>query len=300
MINSGKTVKLLLSVLSMVVASSVANATVYGNDPRKQVPQDYSKYTKPVGVVTKAGTSEVVGTAFLVGECVIQATFHSTFLDRRDPVSMRVKTVEPVLGHELDFHIGSRDVTSGRFEESERVKVIKINDYDSKDTYLQFKDQTFLASPSCLGKKYGYLKTKQAAQPARPEGKLMVIGYHQDRFDKPGITIEEGCQVQDQSSSLIGFTMDCSTMPMSSGSPVLEKQSDGEYLVVGTSLMGSDKHFEKYSPDNASWMGHSYAYLDLLNSVTIQEIPAHVLRARAPQSTSKATKLATAPRAVVR
>ena len=301
MINSAKTAKLLLSVLSMVAAASVANATVYGNDPRKQASPDENPIYQRVGVITKAGTDEIVGTAWLSGECQITAMYHSVFLKSRSS-SGSIITSRAKVGHSVDFHIGLKPGKAKSFDKVIKASVVDFGNYMSGDTTGMFEDYAHLQLETCVGKELGFLEVKPGkGLYEKPQGELMVVGFHQDRyFSQDGITVETGCKAQDLSAGIGGASVDCSLMPMCSGCPVLEKQSDGKYLVAGMMSSGSMKHAEHYSVETANWMVLSDVFSDSLIKSRGEEVAPHILRARAPQSTSVSTKLATAPRAVVR
>lgn len=301
MINSAKTAKLLLSVLSMVVASSVANATVYGNDPRKQASPDENPIYQRVGVITKAGTDEVLGTAWLSGECQITAMYHSVFFKER-AASGKVITSRGKKGFAVDFHIGLKPGKTKSYEKTVRAEVVDFGNYMPGDTSGAFEDYAHLKLDSCVGKELGYLEVKPSKGTfEKPMGELMVVGFHQDRyFSQDGITVETGCKAQDLSAGVGGSTVDCSTMPMCSGCPVLEKQPDGRFLVAGMVRAGGATHADRYSVETANWIVLSDVFSDSLIKARGEEVAPHILRARAPQSTSKPTKLATAPRAVVR
>ena len=183
-----------------------------------------------------------------------------------------------------------------------RAEVVDFGNYMPSDTTGTFEDYAHLKLDSCVGKELGYLEVKpNKGTFEKPTGELMVVGFHQDRyFSQPGISVEMGCKAQDLSAGVGGATVDCSTMPMCSGCPVLEKQINGTFLVVGMIKAGSMNHIEKYTPDDANWMVLSDVFSDSLIKSRGEEVAPHILRARAPQSTSKATKLATAARTVVR
>ncbi len=301
MINSAKTAKLLLSVLSMVAAASVANATVYGSDPRKQVSPDENPIYQRVGVITKAGTDEVLGTAWLSGECQITATYHSVFFKER-AASGKVITSRGKKGVAVDFHIGLKPGKTKSYEQKIRAEVVDFGNYMPGDTTGTFQDYAHLKLDSCVGKDIGYLEVKRSKGTfEKPDFDLMVVGFHQDRyFSQAGISVEIGCKAQDLSAGVGGATVDCSAMPMCSGCPVLEKQVDGKYLVTGMMVNGPMKYAEHYSVETANWMVLSDVFSDSLIKARGEEIAPQILRARAPQSTSVSTKLAMAPRAVVR
>jgi hypothetical protein len=66
-----------------------------------------------------------------------------------------------------------------------------------------------------------------------PEGELMTIGFPRSRASQTGITVETGCRARDHGpvKGLVG--VDCAFEVGMSGGPVLERQIEGGWLVVG-------------------------------------------------------------------
>ena len=61
----------------------------------------------------------------------------------------------------------------------------------------------------------------------------MTIGFPGSRATRAGITVESGCRARDYGPvpSLLG--VDCAFEAGMSGGPVLERQDDGSWLVIG-------------------------------------------------------------------
>ena len=92
-------------------------------------------------------------------------------------------------------------------------------------------------------------------------------------------------------------------MPMCSGCPVLEKQNNGDFLVVGMIKVADPTREDQFTVDNANWMVLSDVFADSLLKARGKEVPQHILRARAPGSVPAGgtnLKLATRPQALVR
>jgi hypothetical protein len=78
----------------------------------------------------------------------------------------------------------------------------------------------------------------------------MTIGFPRSRAKQAGITVETGCRARDHGpvKGLVG--VDCAFEAGMSGGPVLERQIDGSWLVVGLiqqSMGGTDRLLPSYS-----------------------------------------------------
>lgn len=259
------TILQLLTLIVTVHFAGSAVATVYGNDNRRQVSPDENPIYQRVGIITKAGTNEILGTAWLSGECQITAMYHSVFFKER-AASGKVITSRGKKGFAVDFHIGLKPGKTKVYEQTIRAEVVDFGNYMPGDTSGVFQDFAHLKLGSCVGKKYGYLQVKASSGTfSGPTGELMVVGFHQDRyFSQPGISVETGCKAQDQSIGIGGYSLDCSAMPMCSGCPVLGKQSDGEFVVVGMIKIADPDMADRYTPDNANWMVLSDVFAESL------------------------------------
>jgi hypothetical protein len=95
-------------------------------------------------------------------------------------------------------------------------------------------DWAILRLDDCLGRKYGYLKPVRSVRSGpMPAGELMTVGFPASRASRPGITVERGCKARDHGpvAGLVG--VDCAFESGMSGGPILERQADGRWLVVG-------------------------------------------------------------------
>jgi hypothetical protein len=90
-----------------------------------------------------------------------------------------------------------------------------------------------------------------------PSGPLMTIGYPASRSGQVGLTVETGCKARDHGpvAELVG--VDCAFESGMSGGPVLERQSDGSWLVVGLvqqSMGAVDGVLPEYSMEHRNQM----------------------------------------------
>jgi hypothetical protein len=91
----------------------------------------------------------------------------------------------------------------------------------------------------------------------------MTIGYPASRAGRPGITVETGCKARDHGpvAELVG--VDCAFENGMSGGPVLERQSDGTWQVVGLiqqSMAPVDRVLPDYSMTHRNQMVYVTAF----------------------------------------
>lgn len=259
------TVLQLLTLIGTLHIADPAMATVFGDDNRRQASADENPLYRRVGVITRENQI-VGGTAWLSGECLITTNYHVAFFKERLP-SGKVITSRAKRGVVVDFHV---DVLPGTakssgwkvgegksFRKRVRAEVVDFGNYMPGDTTGAFEDYVHLKLDECIGRDLGFLEVRSPSnQYWAPSGELMVIGYPQDRWTDPGVTVESGCKAPDTSAGVGGATLDCSFMPGNSGSPVLELQGNGAYLVTGMAGSGKADHAEKYDVRSGSlnWM----------------------------------------------
>jgi len=97
----------------------------------------------------------------------------------------------------------------------------------------------------------------------------MTDGIPQTRPTQPGITEESGCKARDHGpvAGLVG--VDCAFEIGMSGGPVLERQSDGHWLVVGLiqqSMSGVDGILPAYSMAHRNQMVYVTAFGNALDN----------------------------------
>lgn len=303
--------QVLISSLIVILVSGLcenSNATVFGDDSkRKQVTTAENPILMRVGR-TFQGTDGGGGTVWLAGECEVAVMYHTAFYKSRDQATGRIITARGKIGAELEVFIGLQTGAPDKpenFKYRLKGKVVEFGNYLSNDTTGTFRDYAILKleEKDCVGRELGYFNVKMTATKYEaPTGPLTLIGFHQDRFRQNGVTFETGCKARDQSAGVGGYSVDCSVMPMCSGCPVLEKQSNGELLVVGMMKAGSMVHASRYHPDLANWMVMADVFSEDLLKVRGMDVPAHLARAREPQSVpgQSAAKVANAAQAVVR
>lgn len=279
------TILQLLALIGTLHITDPAVATIFGDDNRRQVSAEENPLYRRVGVITREDQI-FSGTAWLSGECLITTNYHVAFFKSRKE-SGQVITSRAKRGVVLDFHV---DVLPGEarssgwkvgegksFRKKVRAEVVDFGNYMPADTTGVFQDYVHLKLEECVGRDLGFLEIKSPSNKSLPPGgELMVIGYPQDRWAAAGVTVETGCSSPDLSVGVGGAALDCSVMPGHSGAPVLERQADGRYLVIGMIKIADNNHKEKYTVDVANWMVLSDAFAESIQEARY-DIEPHTL-----------------------
>ena len=191
------------------------------------------------------------GTAFLVSRCHIVTAYHVAFLKERNPLTGKIETLPGRVGQAALFVIGPHPATPGKFAARARATVVAFGAFSDRSFEGMAGDWAILRLDECLGKTFGFLKyARPGRESPMPRGELMTIGFPRSRAKEAGITVETGCSARDHGPvpGLIG--VDCAFEVGMSGGPVLERQVDGSWLVVGLiqqSMGRSDKPLPSYS-----------------------------------------------------
>ena len=287
------TILQLLGLIGSLHIADPAMAAIFGNDNRRQASADENPLYRRVGIITRVDENidHGHGTAWLSGECLITTNYHVAFFKSRKEDG-RVITTRAKRGVALDFHV---DLQAGRtksFVKTIRAEVIDFGNYMPGDTTGAFEDFVLLKLDQCIGQDLGFLEVKSPSlEYERPKGDLMMIGYPQDRWTAPGITVETGCKAHHESAGIGGATLDCSSMPGSSGSPVLQRQGDGSYVVAGILRAGGSIRAEKFDVSTANWMLLSDVFAESIQEARY-DIESHTLsdEARKRISTRRANE----------
>ena len=287
------TILQLLGLIGSLHIADPAMAAIFGNDNRRQASADENPLYRRVGIITRVDENidHGHGTAWLSGECLITTNYHVAFFKSRKEDG-RVITTRAKRGVALDFHV---DLQAGRtksFAKTIRAEVIDFGNYMPGDTTGAFEDFVLLKLDQCIGQDLGFLEVKSPSlEYERPKGDLMMIGYPQDRWTAPGITVETGCKAHHESAGIGGATLDCSSMPGSSGSPVLQRQGDGSYVVAGILRAGGSIRAEKFDVSTANWMLLSDVFAESIQEARY-DIESHTLsdEARKRISTRRANE----------
>ena len=263
--------------------AGVAVANVFVEDRREQRDSSLPMF-RSVGMLVhpQAGGG---GSAFLVSRCHIVTAYHVAFLKARDPVTGKVETLPGKVGQAAEFVIGPHPATPGRFVARARATVVAFGDFSDGNFAGMAGDWAILRLDECLGKTFGFLKY---ARPSRdspmPRGELMTIGFPRSRAKEAGITVETGCRARDHGPVPGLMGVDCAFEVGMSGGPVLERQVDGSWLVVGLiqqSMGGTDKLAPSYS----------MAYRNQVVAVTVfRKALDRVLRAEGRRVLAKRTR----------
>ena len=218
--------------VGLCCTAQLAQANVFVKDRREQRDPSLPVF-RSVGVLHHADTG-AGGTAFLVSSCHIATAYHVAFITRRDPRTGAVEIGPPRIGQSADFLIGADPAVPHRFKAKTRASVVAFGSFSASDFQGMAGDWAILRLDRCLGKQYGYLKHLRPDRSSpMPAGELMTVGFPRSRAALPGITVERGCKARDHGpvAGLVG--VDCAFESGMSGGPVLERQADGRWLVVG-------------------------------------------------------------------
>jgi hypothetical protein len=237
---------------------------------------------RSVGVLHHAGIG-AGGTAFLVSSCHIATAYHVAFMSGRDPRTGAVGIGPQPGGRTAQFLIGPSPQAPGKFAAKTRATVVAFGRFSKTDFRGMAGDWAILRLDECLGTKYGYL---EYARPDRdrpmPSGLLMTIGFPASRADRPGITVETGCKARDHGpvAELVG--VDCAFENGMSGGPVLERQSDGSWQVVGL-IQQSMSPVDRVLPDYSMTHRNQIVYVIAFRKAIENALRADAKRLLAPR-----------------
>jgi hypothetical protein len=259
-----------------------AQANIFVKDRREQ--RDATQpILRSVGVLHHAD-SGAGGTAFLVSSCHIATAYHVAFAVGRKTHTAQVETAQPRIGHAADFLIGLNPRVASSFAVRTRARVVAFGRFSTSDFEGMAGDWAILRLDHCLGRKYGYLKVARPdPDNPMPTGALMTVGFPRSRATHPGITVESGCRARDHGpvAALVG--VDCAFESGMSGGPVLERQRDGRWRVVGLiqqSMASVDGVLPAYSMEHRNQMLGVSAFGKALDEA-LRADSARVLAARA-------------------
>jgi len=235
------------AALWLVAEMAVANTFV---EDRRQQRDSSLPIFRSVGMLVhpQAGGG---GTAFLVSRCHIVTAHHVAIPKGNDGAAGNIEYLPGKVGHTAEFIIGPHPAIPGTFVARTQATVVELGNFSSGTFDGMAGDWAILRLDDCLGRKFGFLKhARPGPANTMPRGELMTIGFPRSRASQVGITVETGCKARDHGpvAGLIG--VDCAFEAGMSGGPVLERQSDGSWLVAGLiqqSTGGTDKLLPSYS-----------------------------------------------------
>jgi hypothetical protein len=269
-----------------------ARANIFVEDRREQRNPTFPIY-RSVGLLhnPQSGAS---GTAFLVGKCHVVTAYHVAFMKERDPVTGRVTTTPGKAGYTAEFLIGLDPEVPGRFASRTRATVVDFGNYVDAGFQGMPGDWAILRLDDCVGKQYGFLKyARPGNDKPMPRGELMTVAFAVSRVAQAGITVEKGCKARDYGPApgLVG--VDCAFESGMSGGPVLERQSDRRWLVVGLiqqSTGRADAVLPSYSMQHRNQMVYVTAFWKALDRAIAAERP------RGPTNRANKNSAAQVPR----
>ena len=232
--NSGSSVPRACRVLGLLLALSLAGgaaANIFVADRREYRPAD-QPLLRSVGLLVNGRRQ--VGTAFLVGECHVMTAFHSAFFRDAQAISGNELAGGPRTGRALSFHIGPDPVKPGLFRSRSVARVVDFGNYHPLAARGMTGDWAILELEDCLGREYGYLPhLRPSTGDYLPRGPLMTISFPYSGWNRAGVAVEEGCRAREAGPVTGLIAVDCAFEAGMSGGPVLERQPDGQWQVVG-------------------------------------------------------------------
>jgi hypothetical protein len=215
------------------------------------------------------------GTAFLVGRCHIVTAHHVAIPAVRDPVTGRAVPSQRAVAQGAEFFVGPKPAAPGTFAARARATVVAAGRFSADRFEGTAGDWAILRLDRCLGDAFGFLRyDRHGRDQPLPAGDLMTIGFPRSRAEQAGITAETGCQARDYGPvpGLLG--VDCAFEAGMSGGPVLEKQGDGTWLVIGLiqqSTGASEQVLPAYSMATRNQVVHVNAFRKALDRVLRSE-----------------------------
>jgi len=255
-------VRLALACLALL-QTAVAHAHVYGIDRRAQRDADRLPY-RAVGMLVEPRTGNG-GTAFLVGRCHVVSAHHVPYAAgaRRDPAKLWS------LARQMRFQAGPLPGKARVFASSTIATVVDAGRFTENDFAGSAGDWAILRLDNCLGDRYGWLRVDRDTTPeSLPGTTLTSIGYPSSRVHWPGVTVETGCRARDFGPVPGIFGVDCAFENGMSGGPLLARQPDGTWRVVGVISQSIGNGFPtEYSMMNRNQAVHVSAFRKALDRV---------------------------------
>jgi len=239
-----------------------STANTFGKDRREQQSVDL-EHNRSVGrIVNKNGFA---GTAFLVeDECTVMTNYHVAFAKEMSTETTDVKTYRGKKGERSEFFIGRNGSGPLDFKAKVGATVVSFGGYLKNDARGRTGDYVIYRLDECVGRQFGFLKVKKTeldTSPA-PVGRLKMISYGASTSVKPGVAVEE-CRAHDNGPAWGLVGVDCTLEGGGSGSPIMERQQSGEWLVVGIASFrekATSQILPGYSPDHRNVMVYASAW----------------------------------------
>jgi Trypsin-like peptidase domain len=254
--------------VALWLAACVAQANIFVLDRREQREGSAPPF-RSVGVIHHRSHGGG-GTAFLVGRCHVLTAYHVAFMGETNAATGKADVLPGRVGHVAEFLAGPVATEAGRFASATRARVVQYGRFSDVDYKGMAGDWAILRLDECLGRKYGFLAFAPDSGEPMPAGALMTAGFPHSRRQQPGITVEVGCRARDHGPApgLVG--VDCAFESGMSGGPVLERQRDGRWLVVGLiqqSTGRADAVLPSYSMEHRNQMVYVTAFWRALDKV---------------------------------
>ncbi len=271
-----------------LVVAGIALANTFGRDRREQQSAEL-EHNRSVGrIQNKLGFAS---TAFLVeDECTVMTNYHVAFASQNDAAPGAVRIYRGKKGERSTFMIGRFGPGPFDFRVKVGATVAGIGTYAKNDARGRTGDWVIYRLDHCVGNEFGFLKVKKADLDvlAAPNGRLKVISFGQSTMVKPGVAVEV-CRARDNGPAWGLVGVDCTFEGGVSGSPVLELQGNGEWLVVGIAA-GRENPVSDVLPTYSSDHRNVMVYASAWNQA-LEEVVRNARAQQAVQPLSESTSL---------
>ncbi len=265
---------------AVVVLPTLTKANTFGKDRREQQSVEL-EHNRSVGrIVNQNGFR---GTAFLVkDECTVMTNYHVAFAAEENPETGVVKTYrfrgprdpESVRLSRATFYIGRNGSGPLDFKVKVGASIVAVGTYAKNDARGRTGDFAIYRLDECVGRQFGFLEVKKTELDtlAAPVRGLKMISYGSSTSLKAGVAVEE-CWARDNGPAWGLVGVDCTFEGGGSGSPILEKQLNGQWLVVGIATSRENATTEilpAYNDNHRNVMVYASAWKDALEKAVAQ------------------------------
>jgi len=225
-----------LRTLALAADEIEAQATSKAKDERVEIDRTSKEYQQmnAIGVVYPEG-KQYLGTGFLVDDCHVLTNAHVAFKE----------SVAGSNGVRVHFSVGHSKVKGKQFEYTDiGGKVIEHGEFSSARVKEENSDWAIIRLDQSIGKKVGFISIYQMDPDKMKNRPVITVGYPGDRTnnakDLSKIYGDLSCKLLGM--SVYGFEYHtCQATSGQSGSPVMDKGSDGKYYALA--MISGDNGF---------------------------------------------------------
>jgi Trypsin-like peptidase domain len=259
---------------------SLAMANTFGKDRREQQSAEL-EYNRSVGRILNG--NNIVGTAFLIeDECTVMTNYHVAFATEKNHETGDMKTYrfrgprdpESVRLSRATFYIERNGSGPLDFKVKIGASIVDFGTYAKNDARGRTGDFAIYRLDECVGRQFGFLKVKKTELDTleAPVRGLKMISYGSSTSLKAGVAVED-CRARDNGPAWGLVGVDCTLEDGGSGSPILEQQSNGQWLVVGIASMRDNPTSDilpAYHSNHRNVMVYASAWKDALEKAIAQ------------------------------